>query len=344
MPNHVTATVDAQNQAENIEQQQNGLHKSDILTEKENLAVLGLLELIHSGEKNSTIDKATQVKSGDILTSFVNYIDSDAKLNSLTGLASFDLLETIIDIYKDHFPLSRVSKLCIKERIIMTFLKLKTALKFVVIATLFSKISSQTCKRIFNDTISKLAVILKPIISWPTLEECQKNLPKCFKIFSNVRVVFDCTELQVQKSNCLCCRIKTYSHYKGCQTIKFMTGVTPAGLISFISRAYGGKASDKTIFEQSNIINKLEMGRDAVMVDKGFRIEDITASHFIKLIQPPFAKKGHRFTEAEVSRNVQIAKARVHIERTNQRIKVFEILSKQLPWTLVPKILKISSR
>jgi len=34
-----------------------------------------------------------------------------------------------------------------------------------------------------------------------------------------------------------------------------MTGIIPADLISFISHAYGGKASDKVIFEQSNLIN-----------------------------------------------------------------------------------------
>ena len=34
-----------------------------------------------------------------------------------------------------------------------------------------------------------------------------------------------------------------------------MTGIIPADLISFISYAYCGKASDKMIFEQSNLIN-----------------------------------------------------------------------------------------
>ena len=44
-----------------------------------------------------------------------------------------------------------------------------------------------------------------------------------------------------------------------------MIGVTSAGLISFINRAYG--TSDKVIFEQSNLINLLQRD-DAIMIDK----------------------------------------------------------------------------
>ena len=39
-----------------------------------------------------------------------------------------------------------------------------------------------------------------------------------------------------------------------------MTGVTPGGMISFVSKAYGGKISDHAIFEQSNILDLLEKG------------------------------------------------------------------------------------
>ncbi|KAJ8914038.1 hypothetical protein NQ315_017557 [Exocentrus adspersus] len=66
-----------------------------------------------------------------------------------------------------------------------------------------------------------------------------------------------------------------------------MIGVSPAGLITFLSRGYGGRASDKAIFEQKAKINAL------------------------------------------------IAKARVHIERVNQKIKVFKILNSTVDWSLV---------
>ena len=47
-----------------------------------------------------------------------------------------------------------------------------------------------------------------------------------------------------------------------------MTGVTPAGNISFVSKSFGGRASDKQIFDQSSIVKLLEPGDD-VLVDRG---------------------------------------------------------------------------
>lgn len=114
---------------------------------------------------------------------------------------------------------------------------------------------------------------MKKAIYFPPKTEILKNIPVYFTSFEDVRIVVDCTEISTQKPKCLCCRIKFYSHYKGQTTIKFMTGVSPAGLITFISEPYGGRTSDKHIFENSNIAEKLQDG-DGIMVDKGLLIDE----------------------------------------------------------------------
>lgn len=119
-----------------------------------------------------------------------------------------------------------------------------------------------------------------------------------------------------------------------------MTGVTPGGLVSFISKMYGGRASDDAIFEQSNILNKLE-ANDAVMVDKGFRIDKLCQNKDIHLIRPPFKKENRQFSREEALMSAKIAEARVHIERSNQRLKVFKILGSKMPIGLVKKGEKI---
>lgn len=90
-----------------------------------------------------------------------------------------------------------------------------------------------------------------------------------------------------------------YSVYKQTYTVKFMVGVAPSGLITFVSRGYGGRSSDKAIFEQSNIVNKLIPGRDELMVDKGFIIVHICNTFRIKVIRPPFLRKKKQFTPEE---------------------------------------------
>lgn len=103
----------------------------------------------------------------------------------------------------------------------MVLMKLKMSLKLNVLSFLF-KISPSWCKTTFVVYIGYLANILKTCIHWPSFEECQENMPLCFR---SVRVVLDCLEIPIEKPKCLCCRIRTYSHYKGRQTIKIMTGV-----------------------------------------------------------------------------------------------------------------------
>lgn len=100
-------------------------------------------------------------------------------------------------------------------------------------------------------------------------------------------------------------------------------------------------ASDKAIFEQSNLISCLKPNEDAIMVDRDFLIDDICSENKIKLIFPPFMRNRKQMTLQEVEQNLFIARARVHIERVNQRIKIFKILSNVLLWNLVPKVEEI---
>jgi hypothetical protein len=67
------------------------------------------------------------------------------------------------------------------------------------------------------------------------------------------------------------------------------------------------------------------------MVDKGFLIDTNCEEHGITLVRPPFLKNKTQFTENEALNNVSVARARVHVERVNQRIKVFKILNDTLP-------------
>lgn len=157
------------------------------------------------------------------------------------------------------------------------------------------------------------------------------NIPYCFEKFTNTRVVLDCTEIPIQKPKCLTCRIKTYSNYKSTFTLKFLIGISPGGLITIISKPYGGRASDKLIFEQSGLINMMEHS-DAIMVDKGFMIDDLCKQKQIAIIRPPFLKNKKQFLMEEALLNRDIASARVHIERMNQRLKTFKILQNKFTW------------
>lgn len=256
------------------------------------LVLNALLDLKSKGDSatnvlpNSTRDATIQVNTPKIVT-VCELITCDEKLKKFAGINNFKIFDCIVTLFEKYHKDKKMHRLNSRQRIMLVFVKLKTNLSFVILATLFN-ISSVLCRTYICDTILTLSAILKPLIYFPLKGEILQNIPTCFSNFQNVRVVLDCTEIMVQSPKCLCCRIRFYSQYKSHMTVKFMTGVSPAGLITFVSKPYGGRTSDKVIFEESGVIKLQEPGQDAIMVDKGFRIEDFCNLHNIKLIQPPF--------------------------------------------------------
>lgn len=85
-----------------------------------------------------------------------------------------------------------------------------------------------------------------------------------------------------------------------------MIGITPGGLISFVSEPYSCRSSDKVIFEQSGLINKISYP-DAIMVDKGFLIDSICKINNIKVIRLPFLKNKRQFYKEEALLTKDIA-------------------------------------
>lgn len=118
-----------------------------------------------------------------------------------------------------------------------------------------------------------------PLIHRPSREEIKKNLPALFRSppFNSVRCIIDCSEIFIDRPTSLSARAMTYSNYKSHNTIKFLVGISPTGSITFFSKSWGGRASDKTITKSSGLIDLLEEG-DIVMADRGFSFPEYFAA------------------------------------------------------------------
>lgn len=274
--------------------------------------------------------------------SVLDLIRNDSDLVTLTGISSMDKLLKLVSIgeyiiqslnYNVNFYID------ILHRLVLTLMKLKLNTSYKCLAVLFG-ISKSTCSNYFYETIDLLFLILKPAIVWPLRSSINKNITKCFITFASTRLVVDATETSIEIPKCLSCRIRTYSYYKGKHTIKFLVGISPDGIITFVIDVYGGKASDKHIFIESGILNKCECN-DAIMVDKGFLIEEECSRAGVKLFHPPFLKKNKQLSFEDGTNNTQIARARVHIERAIQRMKIFHVLKNNMPWKCMCKVDKI---
>ncbi|KAE8746817.1 hypothetical protein FOCC_FOCC006454 [Frankliniella occidentalis] len=279
------------------------------------------------------------IQVGDNLPSLViSIMETDKKLKSTTGLHSVKLLDSLTKCADEIAPDNPCKKLQMstKSRIVLTMMKIKLSISFSSLAVLFD-INIQTCCNYIYDMIAVLSKILKCMIFWPSKEEILMNMPKCFRGFGKTRVVLDCYEIPVGKPKCIVCRVKTYSHYKKGHTAKVSMNITPSGLICLCSVAFGGRASDKVITQNTGVYDKCDPG-DGIMVDKGYHIEEECENNMLVLIRPPFLRNNRKFSRAEAVQCAKIARARVHIERVIQRVRCFNILKSRIPWNLVPFI------
>ena len=85
--------------------------------------------------------------------------------------------------------------------------------------------------------------------------------------------------------------------------------------MSYISTAWGGRASDKTIVEASGILKKLLPG-DVALAVRGFNVEDGVGLYAASLIKiPAFTRGKLQLSAQEVEETRKIASVRIHVQR-----------------------------
>ncbi|CAC5361963.1 unnamed protein product [Mytilus coruscus] len=120
---------------------------------------------------------------------------------------------------------------------------------------------------------------LKVINPFPSREIIDCTMPEFFKS-RYPKVILDCTEICLQRSASLINQSLTYSNYKNHNTVKFLIGITPSGVICFVSEGRGGRVSDRQITQESGILDLLDEN-DSVMADKGFTIKDYLEKNIV---------------------------------------------------------------
>lgn len=232
----------------------------------------------------------------------------------------------------NYFSGWKVESINVEDQILITLMKLRQNYTNLHLAQLFS-CSVSTIANIVTTFIHVLhSILFQDIMT--TMPSRDKNMlcaPSSFSQFMSCRIVIDCTDVEVAAPGLMSQQNATYSSYRGMNSFKVIVGVAPNAVITFVSKLYHGSISDKAIVQQSGLLNHLVAG-DMILADKGFLIQDILPQG-VSLNIPPFLNKGV-FTESEAKAMKSIARARIHVERANARLKDFRIL------TFIPSYLR----
>uniref|UniRef100_A0A6B0V2F4 DDE Tnp4 domain-containing protein n=1 Tax=Ixodes ricinus TaxID=34613 RepID=A0A6B0V2F4_IXORI len=204
-------------------------------------------------------------------------------------------------------------------------MKIKHGLPFSFLASLFC-IPSTTAFSIFKLVLVNLKSATKQWVYWPSRAAIHRTMPASFRVdYPMCRVILDCTVLETEMPPGIEERNLWYSQFEGRCTLKYLIGIAPNGMITFISEGFRNRATDAALTAEATFLSLLEPG-DVVLADKGFpEISTDVGEQRATLVMPPFATSP-QFTESEVDATYETASVRIHVERVIQRLKMFSIL------------------
>ena len=247
---------------------------SDVKENEENV------ELSENASKYETLENEQKVEfSTKSIQASVNSVSK--KMQSLSLKGNFDnpvteralsnnrkcrqflgipigLFEMVYDSCKDD--LKQMRFLTKKDQLTIFFYKLKSGSRYTTISVVFD-ISERTCAKVFENVIDVVFQFAKNKVWWFSKEEVKATMPDSFKVhFPEVRCIMDASEFKIQVPTKVRQATLCYSHYKSGHTAKFLVVIAPCGLITFISKAFGGRITDSQLTNKSGFLKLVEPG------------------------------------------------------------------------------------
>ncbi|XP_064468819.1 uncharacterized protein LOC135383151 isoform X1 [Ornithodoros turicata] len=231
--------------------------------------------------------------------------------------------------------LPQAQKIPHSAQLLMVLMKLRLALPYQDLAYRFN-VHRHTVSSTFKIWIKPLAILCSHLVKFPSPSVAQSWLTKTERRkFPRLRCIIDCTEVKVSRPHNLDTQQVVWSNYKQTSTLKYLVCVNNAGSVAFISKAYGGRISDKSITRKSGFLDLLNE-KDQVLADRGFLLHDEFALRNVELITPTFTKNKQQLSALETTKSRRISSTRIIVERAIGYLKKWRILTGTVPYQLCP--------
>lgn len=294
-------------------------------------------------EQKICFDVATQTPPLPIM-SIDNFENDDAGVNFYTGLETFSQFFLVLQTlgpaaYCLNYVYDDVTDIGVPDQLFLVLMKLRRhTINFEL--SLFFKISEKTVENVFHTWILFMSYQWREIDIWPSKDIVKCFSPSDFKLkFPNTRVIVDIVECPIRKPKLKESQKATYSASENKYTVKTLVGITPSGIVSYVSQAYNGSTSDSEIVEEStdSLLNLCDPG-DSIMIvaGKGSDGQDVFVHKNIKVDQPDPINissclgKRNEMSCAAVGRHKKVSSGRVHIEPIIRQAKTFRILTERM--------------
>lgn len=165
-----------------------------------------------------------------------------------TGLPYYKILSAAFCSLKEHVGHVRCKNSLPRFREMILFLiRIRLNVPLQDLAYRFN-VHQSTASRIVGTWLQVAYVRLKKCITSPAREQLICTMPMVFRrtLGTRVYVILDCFEIFIDRPSSLLARAQTWSSYKHHNTVKYLIGIAPQGVITFISKWWGAEPATNT--------------------------------------------------------------------------------------------------
>lgn len=204
------------------------------------------------------------------------------KVKFYTGLPNFFVLETVMWLLAPHMDAMKNAKLSKFQQLLLTLMRLRLDLRNQDLAYRFG-VKVGTVTRTVHQMIGIMSSTLVPTaVFWPSRAELRKNLPAALRAtHPDCAVIVDCFTVHFEESTSPGCQQQVPASSQGAGTnnnvLKYLIGVAPQGVVTFVSRGVPGNVSDRSLTESCGLLCKLLPG-DVVLAGRDLGIGDSVAA------------------------------------------------------------------
>ncbi|CAN7950193.1 unnamed protein product [Ixodes pacificus] len=253
-----------------------------------------------------------------------------------TGLPNFAILLAVFQLIQRRVSHNDRNCLTKFQEMIVFLIRLRLNTPLQDLAYRF-QVSQPTISRIVDRWLEAAFTSMASGVAWLPRNVLRKTMPMAFRetFGTRVAVVLDCFEVFIARPSSLLTRALTWSSYKHHNTVKYLIGIAPQGLITFISKGRGGRTSDKYLTENCGVLDNLLPG-DSVLADRGFTISGSVGMYCARLEIPAFTRGRPQLAPFAVEATRKLANVRIHVERVIGLVRrKYTILKSTIPSELL---------
>lgn len=249
------------------------------------------------------------------------------KVKFYTGLPNYFVLETVMWLLAPHMDGMKTVKLSKFQQLLLTLMRLRLDLRNQDLAYRFG-VKVGTVTRTVHQMVSIMSSTLVPTaVFWPSRAELRKNLPAALRTsHPDCAVIIDCFtvpfEEPVSRGNQQQQQQRMVASSQGLGTshnvLKYLIGVAPQGVVTFVSRGVLGNVSDKSLAEGCGLLCKLLPG-DVVLASRDLDIADSVAARGA-LFKIAGSYQGEAYRSSECSPLADTSSETLSVQRHVDRV------------------------